>query len=68
MSCKNRKRSYSEAYLKWGFTSITDQSIEKPQCVICGKVLAHESMKPSKLKDHLEKVHSEHTGKDIDFF
>ena len=49
-----KKRSYKEAFLRWGFTSIIDKSIEKPQCVLCSKVLRAEIMKPSKLKDYFE--------------
>lgn len=39
-----------------------------PQCVICKKTLAHESMKPSKLKEHLTKVHPELASKDLSYF
>lgn len=45
-----------------------DRNIEKPQCVICNKVLNPEKMKPGKLKEHFEKVHKEFAGKDINFF
>lgn len=54
--------------MQWGFTSLVDKSVEKPQCVLCGKVLSAENMKPSKLKCHLERMHSEHVGKDLEFF
>ncbi|XP_023216822.1 zinc finger BED domain-containing protein 5-like, partial [Centruroides sculpturatus] len=63
-----KKRKYSEEYLKFGFTNLTSNGIEKPQCVLCKVVLSHESMKPSKLKRHLETKHSEHTKKDLEFF
>lgn len=62
-----KKRTYNEAFLKLGFTSIVDKSVVKPQCVICGKVLSHESMKPSKLKIHLQSCHSELAGKGVDY-
>ena len=42
--------------------------IEKPQCVLCYAVLSAESMKPLKLKRHLETKHPEHVKKDLDFF
>ncbi|XP_065658217.1 zinc finger BED domain-containing protein 5-like [Hydra vulgaris] len=42
--------------------------IERPQCVLCLKVLAAELMKPSKLKNHLLTRHAEHAGKDVLFF
>jgi len=63
-----KKRTYSEAFLKFGFTSIVQKSVVKPQCVICAKVLSHESMKPSKLKIHLESCHSDLAGKGVDYF
>ena len=63
-----KKRTYSEDYLKFGFTSIISGGIEKPQCVICSKVLSAESMKPFQLKRHFEKEHSDCKDKDISFF
>ena len=63
-----KKRSYKEAFLNFGFTSVIENSIEKPQCVICSKILTQESMKPSKLKQHLESRHSELVGKSVDYF
>ena len=64
----NKKRKYLEEYLKFGFTSIVSNGTEKPQCVLCNVVLSAESMKPSKLKRHLETKHSNHAKKDVDFF
>ena len=46
------KRTYSDDYLKFGFTSIIIGEIKKPQCVLCLKVLSAESMKPFQLKGH----------------
>ena len=63
-----KKRTYLEDYLQFGFTSIVTNGIEKPQCVICLKVLSAESMKPFQLKIHLEKEHANHTDKDTSFF
>ena len=63
-----KKRTYSEDYLKFGFTSIISGGIEKPQCVICFKVLSAESMKPFQLKRHFEKEHSDCKDRDISFF
>ena len=63
-----KKRSYSDTFLKYGFVSIIDQGIEKPQCVLCMKVLSPESMKPSKLKRHLETKHTDRKDKDLSFF
>ena len=64
----DKKRRYFEDYLKFGFTSIISNGIGKPQCVLCNAVLSAESMKPSKLKWHLETKHSNHVTKDLEFF
>ncbi len=47
-----KKRMYSEEYINYGFTLILADGIEKPQCVLCFKVLGNDSMRPSKLKHH----------------
>ncbi|KAF2894882.1 hypothetical protein ILUMI_11292 [Ignelater luminosus] len=60
----NKNRLYDENYLKFGFTVMNN----KPQCVICGKVLSSESMKPSKLKRHLSTTNSKEDDKPLDFF
>ena len=49
-----KKRKYDEEYISYGFTLTLDRDgTEKPQCFLCGKVLADSSMKPVKLKEHL---------------
>ena len=55
----NNKRKYCDDYVSLGFTNITVSNEEKPQCFLCGKVLANFSMKPSKLRDHLTSLHPE---------
>ncbi|KAI6649935.1 protein ZBED8-like [Oopsacas minuta] len=62
------KRAYLDDYLKFGFTSIVIEGIEKPQCVICLKVLSAESMKPFELKRHFEKEHSTYNDRNVSFF
>ena len=52
-----RKRKYSEEFLKYGCTFIVDAGIEKPQCVICNKIMSAESMKPNKMKPHFDAKH-----------
>ena len=45
-----------------------NSGIQKPQCVVCNETLSADSMKPSKLKRHLETRHPELLSKDPSFF
>lgn len=65
---KTKTRKYNSAYLSLGFTSIIIDDEEKPQCLICTKILAADSLKPSKLKRHVETKHPEFENKTVDFF
>lgn len=58
MCCKKQK--YSDSFFEYGFTYINTAREEKPQCVICYQVLSNCSIKPSKLKLHLQTHHSTH--------
>ncbi|GBM03733.1 Zinc finger BED domain-containing protein 5 [Araneus ventricosus] len=62
---KTLKRKYHDSYLDIGFAETTDN---KPQCVICGKVLPNSSMFPAKMRRHFERVHPECKVKPTDFF
>ena len=42
--------------------------MEKPLCVICNETLSAESLKPSKLKRHLNTKHAESSDKPIQYF
>ena len=59
------KRMYHDSYLDIGFVKISDN---KPQCVICGKVLPNSSMFPAKMRSHFEGVHPDCKEKPSDFF
>ncbi len=63
-----KKRKYSEEYINYGFISILAYGIEKPQCVLCFKVLGNDSMRSSELKHHLQTIHPHYAEKDPDFF
>uniref|UniRef100_A0A1B6ISX9 Uncharacterized protein n=1 Tax=Homalodisca liturata TaxID=320908 RepID=A0A1B6ISX9_9HEMI len=67
-SRKPKYRKYDDKYLDFGFSCIEINNEERPQCVVCMKVLSVESMLPSKLKRHLETVHSNLIGKPREFF
>ena len=63
-----QKRKYNDSYIEYGFTCIINDEEERPQCVIWNKVLSNDSLKPTKLKQHLHKVHRHHKDKNRSFF
>ncbi len=63
-----KKRKYSEEYINYEFASLLVDDIEKPQCVLCFKVLGKDSMRPSKLKHHLQTTHPHYAEKGPNFF
>ena len=56
-SHQKKCRKYDASYTAFGFTSQYHNGEECPQCVICNKLLANESMLPNKLKRHLSSAH-----------
>ena len=62
------KRKYDEEYLALGFTAAVVWAEERPLCVLCLKPLAADSMRPNKLRRHLETTHPSHVNKQLDFF
>ena len=68
MANNKRKRKYMEDYINFGFTCIISAGKEKPQCVVCSEVLSEESMKPNKLRRHLESKHPKLSNENPEFF
>ena len=62
---KGQQRKYSDSYLDIGFVETSDN---KPQCVICGKVLPNSSMLPAKMSRRFEGVHPDCKDTPRDFF
>ena len=64
---KKKCRQYSQDYLKFGFiASPTNESI--PMCLLCKKTFSSDSMKPSKMKDHLERIRCDKKSKELVYF
>ncbi|XP_040312981.1 SCAN domain-containing protein 3 isoform X3 [Herpailurus yagouaroundi] len=61
-------RKYDPSYIEFGFIAVIDGEVLKPQCIICGDILANEAMKPSKLKRHLYSKHKEMSSQPKEFF
>ncbi|GBP29531.1 Protein FAM200B [Eumeta japonica] len=64
---KEKCRQYSVDYLKYGFVP-SEADKQLPMCLLCNKVLSNDSMKPSKLEDHLKRCHTDKIGKDLKYF
>ena len=65
MSKKASKRGWNDDYIKYGFARFSDKDAQKGQCVICYKVLGNDSLQPSKLLNHLLKIHLEYKEKEF---
>lgn len=64
---KKKFRYYSLDYLKFGFICLpTNETV--PMCLLCEKTFGNEYMKPSKMKDHLERLHSDKKHENVEFF
>ncbi|XP_026317857.1 SCAN domain-containing protein 3-like [Hyposmocoma kahamanoa] len=66
-TAKKKCRQYSVDYLKYGFVP-SEADKQLPMCLLCNKVLSNDSMKPSKLEDHLKRCHTDKIGKDLKYF
>lgn len=64
----SKKRSFCEAFISHGFVNLPSAGTDRPQCVICHKVLTNESLKPSKLAGHLKNCHPHVKDKDQAYF
>ncbi|XP_050528101.1 SCAN domain-containing protein 3-like [Daktulosphaira vitifoliae] len=67
MSAKKKCRQYLVEYLKFGFIA-SPLNVQLPFCLMCEKTFSNEAMKPSRLKDHLSKIHSDKLEKPLSFF
>ena len=64
---KIKCRSYLVEYIKFGFVPCPS-NVQLPMCLLCKKTLTNEAMKPSRLKDHLSRIHPDKVDKPIAFF
>lgn len=60
-------RKYDSDFIRYGFIQ-SPQNNDLPQCVVCLQVLSNESLKPNKLKRHLDTKHSELKNKTKEYF
>ena len=62
------ERRCNDSYIKFGFTSLNDQGIEKRECVVCYRVLSNESLRLSILSHHLNTSHPELKDRNMEYF
>lgn len=68
MDLKKKCRQYSAEYLKYGFI-VSPKNVQFPHCLLCDKTFtSNEAMKPSRMKEHLSRVHSDKMNKDVSYF
>ena len=54
----SKKCKLSEDNIKHGFTCLTEKDgTERPQCILCSKVLSNCNLKPLRLKEHFDYRH-----------
>ncbi|KAI5152824.1 hypothetical protein ENBRE01_3037 [Enteropsectra breve] len=64
---QKKNRQYKPEFIRYGFIPCpTNQAL--PMCLICEKSLSNEAMKPSRLQDHLIRVHPDKKDNDINYF
>ena len=63
-----RKRKYNEAFLQYEFTFSSTNNEDGPVCLICNEYLTSKSLKPAKLKIHLDTRHASYSNKSIHYF
>ena len=54
-------------YLKYGFIQ-SPTNPQQPMCLVCEKNFSNEAMKPSRLLEHIQKIHPDKSGKTLSFF
>lgn len=51
-----------------GFSLVITKNFARPECVVCGELQSHGSMKPSLRTCHLKIKHSDLKNKNVTFF
>ena len=59
-------RKWTESYISFGFSKVTRNGHDCAQCFRCSVVRSNASLRPSKLKNHRDKEHSQNKNDDVD--
>ena len=63
---KKKSRQYSVEYLKYGFIQ-SPTNPQQPMSLVWEKNFSNEAIKPSRLLEHLQKIHPDKSGKTLAF-
>nr|XP_054592103.1 zinc finger BED domain-containing protein 5-like [Nothobranchius furzeri] len=64
---KKKCRQYNVDYLRYGFIP-SPTNPQLPMCLLCEQVFSNKAMKPSRLKEHLSKMHPDKASKELNYF
>ncbi|XP_070408073.1 zinc finger BED domain-containing protein 5-like [Nothobranchius furzeri] len=64
---KKKCRQYNVDYLRYGFIP-SPTNPQLPMCLLCEQVFSNKAMKPSRLKEHLPKMHPDKASKELNYF
>ena len=64
---KKKCRQYCSEYITFGFVE-SQINKQMPMCLVCEKTFSNEAMKPSRMIEHLRRVHPELADKGVTFF
>ena len=54
----SKKRKWNEDYVRYSFTCMTEKDgTQRPQCILCCKVLANANFKPQRINEHFNNQH-----------
>ena len=59
---ENQLRQYDVEYIRFGLIESVSNA-NRPQCLLCHKLLSNEALKPAKLQRHLTTLHHEFATK-----
>lgn len=66
---KKKCRQYSTTYLKFGFIPLPSKEDSCiPVCLLCKQLLSYETIKPSRLQNHLHIILPDKDNENLSFF
>ncbi|CAL4084716.1 unnamed protein product, partial [Meganyctiphanes norvegica] len=64
---KKKCRQYNAEYIQHGFVP-SPSNQQHHMCLLCGKMFSNVAMQPSRLREHLHRVHPSEADKGVAYF